>query len=51
MVQLPVERKVKSVKALKDGSSLKYRVEDGKVSVILPQTPSDIDYVIAVELK
>lgn len=51
VVHLPVEGKVKSVTALKDGSALKYRVENGGVSVTLKETPSDIDYVIAVELK
>lgn len=51
VVHLPVEGKVKSVTALKDGSALKYRVENGGVSITLKETPSDIDYVIAVELK
>ena len=51
VVHLPVEGKVKSVTALKDGSALKYRVENGGVSITLKETPSDIDYVIAGELK
>lgn len=51
VVQLPIDGKVKSVRALKDGSALKYHVEDGKVSVTLNQTPKEADYVIAVELK
>lgn len=51
VVHLPVEGKVKSVTAFKDGSALKYRVENGGVSITLKETPSDIDYVIAVELK
>lgn len=51
VVHLPLEGKVKSVTALKDGSALKYRVENGGVSITLKETPSDIDYVIAVELK
>lgn len=51
VVHLPIEGKIKSVTALKDGSALKFRAENGGVSVTLKETPSDIDYVIAVELK
>lgn len=42
--------KVKSVKAMKDGTPLKYKVTDGKLVITLAEVPSDIDYVIKVEL-
>ena len=54
-ISLPVDSiqqsgklKVKSVKAMKDGKSLKYKVADGKLIINLDETPSDIDYVIEV---
>ena len=48
VVQLPLDRKVKSVTAMKDGQTLKYKISDGKLSVTLPETPADMDYVIKV---
>ncbi|MBE6217959.1 MAG: alpha-L-fucosidase [Bacteroidales bacterium] len=42
--------KVKSVKAMKDGTPLKYKVTDGRLVITLSEVPSDIDYVIKVEL-
>lgn len=42
--------KVKSVKAMKDGTPLKYKVSDGRLVITLSEVPSDIDYVIKVEL-
>ena len=50
-VTLPVGTKVRSVKAMKDGASLKYKVSDGKLFVELDKTPADVDYVIEVHLK
>lgn len=50
-VVLPLEGKVKSVKAMKDGASLKYRHSDGRLTVELEQTPTDVDYIIEVQLK
>ena len=54
-ISLPVDSiqqsgklKVKSVKAMKGGKSLKYKVADGKLIINLDETPSDIDYVIEV---
>ena len=54
-ISLPVDSiqqsgklKVKSVKAMKDGKSLKYKVADGKLIINFDETPSDIDYVIEV---
>ena len=54
-ISLPVDSiqpsgklKVKSVKAMKDGKSLKYKVADGKLIINLDETPSDIDCVIEV---
>ena len=41
--------KVKSVKLMKNGDPLKYKVVEGKLIVTLPETPEDIDYVIEVE--
>lgn len=40
--------KVKSVKAMKDGTPLKYKVTDGRLVITLAEVPSDIDYVIEV---
>lgn len=40
--------KVKSVKAMKDGTPLKYKVSGDKLIITLDETPSDIDYVIEV---
>lgn len=51
VVQVPVSRKVKSVTALEDGSSLQYKVSDGKLSVTLKETPKAADYVIKVVFK
>lgn len=55
VISLPLETlqksgkvKVKSVKAMKDGSSLKYKVSGDKLVITLDETPSDIDYVIEV---
>ena len=50
-VTLPVGTKVRSVKAMKDGASLKYKVSDGKLFVELDKTHADVDYVIEVHLK
>ena len=50
-VTLPVGTKVRAVKAMKDGASLKYKVSDGKLFVELDKTPADVDYVIEVHLK
>ena len=50
-VTLPVGTKVRSVKVMKDGASLKYKVSDGKLFVELDKTPADVDYVIEVHLK
>jgi alpha-L-fucosidase len=51
VVEMPFDAKVKSVKVFKDGTPLKYTAKNGVLSVTLPETPSDIDYVITVELK
>ena len=40
---------MKSVKLMKNGDPLKYKVVEGKLIVTLPETPEDIDYVIEVE--
>lgn len=40
--------KVKSVKAMKDGRPLKYKVSDGKLVVTLAEVPAEPDYVIEV---
>ena len=50
-VVLPLEGKVKSVKAMTDGASLKYRHSDGRLTVELEKTPTDVDYIIEVQLK
>lgn len=57
VISLPLETlqksgkvKVKSVKAMKDGVSLKYKLSDDKLVITLDETPSDIDYVIEVAL-
>ena len=46
----PSRKKVKSVKAMKDGASLKHRISDGKLVITLDGVPADIDYVIEVVL-
>ena len=46
----PSRKKVKSVKAMKDGAPLKHKVSDGKLVITLEEVPSDIDYVIEVVL-
>ena len=51
VVEMPFDAKVKSVKVFKDGTPLKYTAKNGVLSVTIPETPSDIDYVITVELK
>ena len=40
--------KVKSVKAMKDGRPLKYKVTDGKLVVTLAEVPAEADHVIEV---
>ena len=50
-VVLPLDAKVKSVKAMTDGASLKYRQSDGRLTVELEKTPADVDYIIEVQLK
>ena len=50
VIQVPVDGKVKSVVALEDGVSLKYKVSDGKLNITLPKTPDSIDYIIKVSL-
>ena len=45
-----VEGKVRSVVALEDGVSLKYKVSDGKLNITLPKTPDSTDYIIKVSL-
>ena len=47
-IQQSGKLKVKSVKVMKDGKPLKYKVADGKLIITLDETPSDIDYVIEV---
>ena len=47
-IQQSGKQKVKSVKVMKDGKPLKYKVADGKLIITLDETPSDIDYVIEV---
>ncbi len=49
VISVPVEGKVKSVIALEDGASLKYKVSDGRLYITLPDIPSCIDYVIKVQ--
>lgn len=46
----PSQKKVKSVKAMKDGAPLKHKVSDGKLVITLDGVPADIDYVIEVVL-
>lgn len=46
----PSRKKVKSVKAMKDGAPLKHRISDGKLVITLDEVPADIDYVIEVVL-
>ena len=46
----PSRKKVKSVKAMKDGAPLKHRISDGKLVITLDEAPADIDYVIEVVL-
>ena len=46
----PSQKKVKSVKAMKDGAPLKHRISDGKLVITLDEVPADIDYVIEVVL-
>ena len=46
----PSRKKVKSVKAMKDGAPLKHKVSDGKLVITLDGVPADIDYVIEVVL-
>jgi alpha-L-fucosidase len=46
----PSRKKVKSVKAMKDGAPLKHRISDGKLVITLDGVPADIDYVIEVVL-
>ena len=46
----PSRKKVKSVKAMKDGAPLKHKVSDGKLVITLEEVPADIDYVIEVVL-
>ncbi len=48
---LPVDGKVKSVKAMKDGSPLKFRTAEGRLSIELDKIPADADYIIEVHLK
>ena len=50
VIRVPVEGKVKSVLAMVDGVSLKYKVSDGKLNITLPKTPDSIDYIIKVSL-
>ncbi|MBE6217958.1 MAG: alpha-L-fucosidase [Bacteroidales bacterium] len=54
-IELPVDSisrngrfKVRSVKAMKDGRPLKYKVTDGKLVVTLAEVPAEPDYVIEV---
>ena len=51
VVEMPLAEKVKSVKVFKDGTPLKYTAKNGVLSVTIPETPTDIDYVIVVEKK
>lgn len=46
----PSRKKVKSVKAMKDGAPLKHRISDGKLVITLDGVPAGIDYVIEVVL-
>ena len=50
-ITLPLEGKVKSVTAMKDGATLKHKMSDGKLRVTLDEAPADADYVIEVVLK
>lgn len=40
--------KVKSVKAMKDGTPLKYKVSDGRLVITLAEVPEEADYVVEV---
>ena len=51
VVEMPFDAKVKSVTLLKDGTPLKFAAKNGVLSVTIPETPADIDYVIVVEKK
>lgn len=51
VLQMPLEEKVRSVKVFKDGTPLKYTAKKGMLTVNLTEKPSDVDYVITVELK
>ncbi len=42
--------KVRSVKAMKDGTPLEYKVAGNRLVITLDETPTDIDYVIEVAL-
>ena len=46
----PSQKKVKSVKAMKDAAPLKYKVADGRLVITLDEVPADLDYVIEVIL-
>lgn len=50
-ITLPLEGKVKSVTAMKDGATLKHKMSDGKLRITLDEAPADADYVIEVVLK
>lgn len=49
-ISVPVDGKVKSVEAMKDGHQLRYKVRNGVLVIELDETPSEIDYVIKVKL-
>ena len=50
-ISLPVDGKVKEVRKMKDGSSMKHKVSDGRLSVKLDGTPDDMDLVLEVVMR
>jgi len=44
----PSMKKVKSVRAMKDGTPLKYKVSDGRLLITLGDVPSVADHVVEV---
>ena len=50
-ISLPVDGKVKEVRKMKDGSPMKFKVSDGRLSVELDEVPSEADLVLEVIMR
>lgn len=50
-ISLPVDGKVKEVRKMKDGSPMKFKVSDGRLSVELDEVPSEADLVLEVVMR